>query len=57
MDRKFFNCLGCSAVYYVETPDESYDLDSYYCPFCGTDNEEIEFVNKEDEEDDKKGWN
>ena len=58
-EKRLKSCSSCETKYTVTWDIEEQDLEPLTCPFCGfevTDEEDdVEWVNHEDEEDDN--WN
>ena len=52
-------CSNCETKYTIVWDNEEQDLEPLTCPFCGyevdNDEEDVEWVNKEENEDDN--WN
>ena len=52
-------CSNCETKYTVAWDSEEQDLEPLTCPFCGfeveNEEDEVEWVNKEEDEDDN--WN
>ena len=57
-EKRQKNCSSCETKYTVMWDIEEQDLEPLTCPFCGyeveNEEDEVEWVNKEDEDD---NWN
>ena len=58
MEKRKITCSSCETKYTVSWDIDEQDLEPMTCPFCGfevdNEQEEVEWVNKEDEDD---NWN
>ena len=58
-DKVTKTCSNCQTKYTVTWDSEEGDLEPLTCPFCGfevdNEQEEVEWVNKDEDEDDN--WN
>ena len=58
MEKRKKTCSSCETKYTVTWDIEEQDLEPLTCPFCGfeveNEEDEVEWVNKEDEDD---NWN
>ena len=61
MEKREKKCTSCETKYTVTWDIEEQDLEPLTCPFCGyeveneEDQDDVEWVNKEEDEDDN--WN
>ena len=57
-EKRLKSCSSCETKYTVTWDIEEQDLEPLTCPFCGfeveNEEDEVEWVNKEDEDD---NWN
>ena len=59
MEKRQKTCSSCETKYTIVWDIEEQDLEPLTCPFCGyeveNEEDEVEWVNKEEDEDDN--WN